>query len=481
MAVSKKEKMKYLHFAVFVTIPFVFKLIPPVSTITPYGMEILGILLALLYGWITIGLLWPSLFGIVFLGLTEHWTMSSAVAGGLANSTVILCIFSYLFAIIIVKCGIANLLASWFLTRRIFRKNPWFLVIGLFLSASLAALLTMNTIAIMIIFGNVIAEIAKFSGYADDSKEITYLQLSIIPVLITICNCFPFMVGVIWMGWFRGAGYVMADSEYFISVLIQWAIATIMVIASLKVVFRCNYKKLRLSDDLVKQLRDNIKVGRDEKIGIAVIIAAFFILFGGVFLGGKVGFFDWCNKIGLIGVTIILGAILTNIRSERSGQPLYTFEEGFHGVNWSIVWLLGVSFPVASALSSAEAGVTDAVMGAVTPLLGGFSPTVFIIISFLLLGVLTQFCHNVVLAIMFVGLLSDICVNLGGNPNLLFLCVYFALNHASFATPAASMASGQMFANGHTSAAAGYKFGITYMLITFISILIFMPIYSLLF
>ena len=120
-------------------------------------------------------------------------------------------------------------------------------------------------------------------------------------------------------------------------------------------------------------------------------------------------------------------------------------------------------------------------MDAVTPLLVGFSPTVFIIVSFLLLGILTQFCHNVVLAIMFVGLLSDICVSLGGNPNLLFLCVYFSLNHASFATPAASMASGQMFANGHTSAAAGYKFGITYMLITFISILIFMPIYSLLF
>ena len=41
--------------------------LPTVSTITPFGMKIVGIFIGLIYGWMFVGLIWPSLTGMLFL------------------------------------------------------------------------------------------------------------------------------------------------------------------------------------------------------------------------------------------------------------------------------------------------------------------------------------------------------------------------------------------------------------------------------
>ena len=41
--------MKYVHFAVTFAFMFLFRFVPPVGTITPYGMAIIGIFIGLIY------------------------------------------------------------------------------------------------------------------------------------------------------------------------------------------------------------------------------------------------------------------------------------------------------------------------------------------------------------------------------------------------------------------------------------------------
>ncbi len=473
-----KTKIKYLNIAIFVIIPIIVGHLPPFLDVTPHGMQVLGILLGLLYGWITIDLLWTSLLGIVYLGITEFWTIGEVVAAGLGNNTVILCIFSFVLGAIAVSCGVAEVLANWFLTRKIFRKNPWFLAFGILGIAAVVSTLTMAGIAVIVIFGKVIADIGKASGYDERSKEIIFLQLALIPISSNLANSLPFLVGLIWMGWYRGVGGTIADSQYFWSVVIVWAISTLLVFLLAKFVFKLDFSRLKLSDAYYEELKSKSEFTRDQKIGMVVLAAVFVAMFGPVFLGTKFAIFRFTSKLTLVGVVIIIGVILTNIeRTDGKGKNLFDFTNGFKSINWAIVWLLGISFPLGEALNSPEAGVTSSIVEFVQPLLTGLNPIAFSIIAMIIMGILTQFIHNVVLAIVFIGLLTNICVGIGGDPTLLFLMIYFALNHSCFATPAASMFSAIMFANGYTEIKDGYKFGISYFIVVMVSTLLFVPIY----
>ena len=70
---AKGFNMKYVHFAVTFAFMFLFRFVPPVGTITPYGMAVIGIFIGLIYGWSVDAdnLCWTSLLGIVALGVTD--------------------------------------------------------------------------------------------------------------------------------------------------------------------------------------------------------------------------------------------------------------------------------------------------------------------------------------------------------------------------------------------------------------------------
>lgn len=50
----------YLHTVVCLLIMFGFGQLPPVEPLTPLGMNLIGIFLGVLYGWVCIEIVWPS-------------------------------------------------------------------------------------------------------------------------------------------------------------------------------------------------------------------------------------------------------------------------------------------------------------------------------------------------------------------------------------------------------------------------------------
>lgn len=55
----------YLHTVVCLLIMFGFGQLPPVEPLTPLGMNLIGIFLGVLYGWVCIEIVWPSLAGLL--------------------------------------------------------------------------------------------------------------------------------------------------------------------------------------------------------------------------------------------------------------------------------------------------------------------------------------------------------------------------------------------------------------------------------
>lgn len=70
--IGSKNKIYYMHLIIYLIILFGIGLIPPFGAISVIGMKVLGVFIGTIYGWLTLGLIWPSIFSLVALGLVGY-------------------------------------------------------------------------------------------------------------------------------------------------------------------------------------------------------------------------------------------------------------------------------------------------------------------------------------------------------------------------------------------------------------------------
>ena len=56
----QERSLLWLHIGIMFLVIIGFSMMKPIGSITPLGMKLTGIFLAMLWGWSTCGLLWPS-------------------------------------------------------------------------------------------------------------------------------------------------------------------------------------------------------------------------------------------------------------------------------------------------------------------------------------------------------------------------------------------------------------------------------------
>lgn len=126
--------MTIAHVIIMFALMFGIGKLQPFGTVTPMGMNILGIFVGTLYGWLFLDLLWPSLLALVGLGMTGYMTVGEAFSQALSGVTGIQVILTAVFAVALSKVGAVEVLSNFLLTRESLQKNPWLLVLTLFLT-----------------------------------------------------------------------------------------------------------------------------------------------------------------------------------------------------------------------------------------------------------------------------------------------------------------------------------------------------------
>ena len=113
---SKKDPMFFLHNVIMIALTFGIGLLQPpqAGSITELGMDVLGIFIGALYGWIFIGFIWPSLFTMLTLGMTAYTSITGVFSAGFGDSSVLIIFFMFIFAKILDQCGLTNYLTNWF-------------------------------------------------------------------------------------------------------------------------------------------------------------------------------------------------------------------------------------------------------------------------------------------------------------------------------------------------------------------------------
>ena len=100
-----------------------FSFIPTVGEITRYGMQAIGILVGVIYGFATVGTMWAALAGIVALGIIG--VMGQVVASALGTPMIWGVILIQVIMYALAKEGVTKFFANWIISRKVVKGGPW--------------------------------------------------------------------------------------------------------------------------------------------------------------------------------------------------------------------------------------------------------------------------------------------------------------------------------------------------------------------
>lgn len=472
-------KKKYIHLVIMIALTFIISFAPTFGTITRTGMKTLGVFVGVLYGWISFDLIIPSVFGYTALALLGVMNTTTALSSGIGNSNLVVVLVAMVFTGAIDSVGVTRFISNWLVSRKAFRRSPWLLVFGMIFTSYIMGMLGVHLAAIFLLWA-VIAQIAKENHIPHGDRLITFVIMMITAAGFNGIFAVPFRAtAMIFEGYFIDTMKMTFDVVPFIllSVATTGTMSLLMILAG-KYIFRLDASKFTLPNDVVEKLQQE-KVTKEAKIGFVVLIAyTLALLLPSLF--PKIPGMAILSNLGVGGMSC-LGLVILAVIS-FNGEPLIKMSKMWTKyVDWQLVLLLSVTFPLAEAMSVDEAGVMPTVIKTVLPVVSDMGVMKFMIVSMILLGILTQVTHNIVLAAMFTPFLCPLCVQIGGNPYIMWFLMYFTLN-ASYMTPAASFQSAMVHGHELTDTKSSYIFGISISLLTWlIAIVITIPLGNMLF
>ena len=125
LSAISKNKAYYVNLIIYILITFGIGFLQPFGEITELGMKCLGVFIGSIYGWLTLGLIFPSLFSILALSLIGFTNVQQAYVDGFAYFLVPTTIIMFIFSGAMSRTGVTIWLTEWLMSRKIIVGRPW--------------------------------------------------------------------------------------------------------------------------------------------------------------------------------------------------------------------------------------------------------------------------------------------------------------------------------------------------------------------
>lgn len=454
---------KYIHIIIMVILMFAIGALSPVYSLTPYGMQVLGVFVGILYGWIFIDLIWPSIFGFVALGSIGTNTIVGTFCSGFGNMSLMMVLLPMLFAGALEEAGVTDFLANWFLKRKFVRRSPWFLVAGLVALSFVLGVLQAGLAAVFVVWALVI-KVADECNIPRENHLVSFLIFMVVATAFTSALIMPFAPGSLMWGAFYPAALSVPYPSFMAYAAIVLATVCTGVFLAGKIILRLDASSFVLSQKTIAEL-DSKKSTKAQKIGFAILVVYMLALLLPGIMPTVMGMAA-LKKIGVVGMSALALLVMAVLVVE--GKPLISLEKTFtKHTQWTLILLLAVTFPLGDAIKSADAGIIATSNQIFTPLVSNMGIGTFMILSMAFLGMLTQVTHNIVLGAAFIPLLCPLCESLGGNGIVMWFVLFFMLQCA-YITPAASMNSALVHGHERMIKKDAYILGAIFFLVELI-------------
>ncbi len=423
---SQKSSIYWLKVLIFFILLLGFQALPAPAPLTPFGMKVVGVFFAMLFGWSTIGLIWPSIAGMLAIVLFGVLPMGEFLASGWGSPITMLVFFMMMVAKNLEKGGISSFIATWFISRSVVIGRPWLFCFMFLFSVSVVASLTSAVATIFLgwaIFSDILEEIhaEKFEPFAN------FINIGIVMASCAGDAIFHFRtVGAVAFGVMtKISGMDLNTVNYFF-----WALTASMALATLyslggKFLFRIDAGKLKKLDKAYFATKD-LSLDTRQKLLLAHMLVLILLMLLPSFTPEGWILNQMISKIGAVGIAATICLMMCIVRV--AGRPLMDPAACVRdGVSFEVMFLMATIFPIALKLfPMKETGINAFLVGILEPLVTGYPPIIFVMVAAFAALVLTNVMGNVTVPTLIYPVFYPIALTLGISPVALMVPIAFA-------------------------------------------------------
>ena len=429
-----KHVSYYLKSAVGFAVMLLFAVLPPIGSITPLGMKILGIYIGTILLWATVDMIWPSLLSMILICLTGYMSFDDYISRGFGNTTVIFVFLISIFAGFITSSGVSDNIARYVVSRKIANGRPW-VISSLFVFASYLIACLISSVAATLVVLEFFSQFAKQAGYKRGEKY---------PTLMMVCITFAaHMGGSVWtfrtpdailVGYIKAQGGNVPLIPYFLCSVFIGGGALVLYLLYCKFFSKADTKPLLNCCATIEKVP---MTGYQKKLlGCSLILLALLILESMLPADTAVG--KALGSFGINGIVTVMLTAMMFFRVKDGSKSFADIEQGMQSVPWKIFYVIIFNMPMATILNDSTLGISTTLTSAITALFGAeINTTLFIFFMTVLMVICTTFIGNVTVCLMFYNVVSLFAPALGLSTTLL-ACIISLTSNASVILPVAN-------------------------------------------
>lgn len=170
---EKKNRihLAWINYVITFFLLFFFRFLPPVGGLSPVGMQVVGVWIGVLYGWVTLSISWPSILGVVALGLTDYMPMEELLREAFGSHTMVMIMALLLLAAFVQQADLTNLIVDFLLTRKSTQGRPFVTLLYFLLAGFFAAILS-QCVAVLVIFLELFRQMMRVTDLKPYSRAV---------------------------------------------------------------------------------------------------------------------------------------------------------------------------------------------------------------------------------------------------------------------------------------------------------------------
>ena len=458
-----REIAYYAHSLISLLIMFGCGQLTPIPPLTPLGMNLIGIFLGVLYGWIFIDIIWPSMAGLLALMLIGGMKPNELFQTSFGDPLVMMMFFIFVFCATINYYGLSKFISLWFITRKCVAGKPWLFTYTFFLSIMLLGALTSASPAVVIGW-SILYGICDVCGYKKGDGYPTMMVFGIVFASQVGMSLIPFKQAAltVFSAYETMSGVGIDYAKYMLIAACSCVLCSLLFIALGKYVFKPDMEKLKKLD------ASKLDPDGALKLILCFLFALVALLLLPNFLPADLFISKFLKSIGNTGICVFLVTVMCFLKVD--GKPLLKFKAMIDsGVAWGIILLLAVVQPLSGAMAAQESGITNFLMMIVEPIFGGSSPVVFALFIGFVATALTQVMNNGAVGVALMPVIFSYCSSMNVAPELPLIMVVMGV-HLAFLTPAASASAALLHGNEWSDSGSIWKTAPLVILLSWIAI-----------
>ena len=460
MSETKKNYMHLVHFLVMVAIVVVFSFIPGPEPITAYGMRVLGVFIAMIYGWTCINLLIPSLFGAIALAMVGYGTVDQVFLAMFSNTTVFMMLFGVLCFCAIEQTGAGDWMVAKLLGSKMAKKSPIFVIEIFFFIFWIAQQTGLSWFIYFALLPMMYKMLLK-CGYPKGDKFNALFLCGCLMMTQVSMSLFAIRGwGLMTAGTADSLTGVMVSNNAYMLLTVLFTILLMVTYPIFMKLCGCDFSKLAtvdINEAFGGAIKTDGKLTKAQAVAMGSVGVFIVVITAASLLANVIPIMGWINtNIGCLGLMILLW--LFSVLWKIDGEPVLNMRKAAASFQWDMLMLIAVALLVSNALTAAETGVSAFVGGILGPIFGGAHPLVFLLVLAGVTIVLTNFSNNIACCFVMLNIVCSMYNN-GFPVNITAAAFVISISSVfiAYLTPAASMPGALMHAAECNTASTLYK------------------------